>query len=463
MPRQAKSVRAGTISATGPLGAKKSKRELRREAIIAAAKELFFTQGFERTSMDEIVVRVGGSKATLYSHFPSKDELLLSLVAHMTQPAIAEALSVDPTQDFPDFLRALGRVTMRWLCSPDIIGMQRLAASEALRFPEFGRTYYEQGILPGLQQGALLFKSAMETGALRQGDPLLAANFLIEMCAGWAWRRQIWNIAPAPTSEEIGSRVDAAVETFLHGYNYDAARDQKWNRSTSGAADAKNSGARSATPVAPEKSRRDVKLEAMITTAKELFFARGYAAVSMSDVVARVGGSKSTLYRHFPSKAALLVAVVQNIEGGHTLEISNAPSEAHSKSGAIAQNTFRKWLTDFGLIAAARLTSLEFVSLQRIAAAEAAVLPEVGKAFYEAGVVPAFAQFVGQFSTAMDCGVIRRGSPELAAEHFIEMCTGWPMRLAIWGVAPPPTEAEIADQVSAAVETFLQGYARAAN
>ena len=36
--------------------------------------------GYERTSMSEIAARLGGSKATLYSYFPSKEELFFGVV-----------------------------------------------------------------------------------------------------------------------------------------------------------------------------------------------------------------------------------------------------------------------------------------------------------------------------------------------------------------------------------------------
>jgi len=51
------------------------KGEAKRKAILETAFRLFREQGFEKTSMSEITAQVGGSKATLYRHFPSKEEL----------------------------------------------------------------------------------------------------------------------------------------------------------------------------------------------------------------------------------------------------------------------------------------------------------------------------------------------------------------------------------------------------
>ncbi len=58
----------------------KVKREARREAMLAVALDLFREVGFEAASMSQIAARVGGSKATLYNYFSSKEELLLERV-----------------------------------------------------------------------------------------------------------------------------------------------------------------------------------------------------------------------------------------------------------------------------------------------------------------------------------------------------------------------------------------------
>ena len=226
MARQEKSVHAGTISLEEDL-APKSRRDLKRDTILAAAKEMFFAQGYSGVSMDDIVARVSGSKATLYSHFPSKDQLLLALVEEATVGAISEAVHPDPGQDFSAFLRNYGRIGMRWRTSANVVGLERLAASEALRFPEFGRTCYEQGVLPNRQLAADIFANAMDRGVLRRTDPLLATDQFMGMCAGWMWRRQIWGVTGAPGTAQINANVDAAVETFVHGYANRGARGKK--------------------------------------------------------------------------------------------------------------------------------------------------------------------------------------------------------------------------------------------
>ena len=57
--------------------------------------------------------------------------------------------------------------------------------------------------------------------------------------------------------------------------------------------------------VKTEQKRREI-----IEVAKQVFRAKGFAAASMAEIAADVGGSKGTLYNYFTSKEALFAAVM---------------------------------------------------------------------------------------------------------------------------------------------------------
>src|SRR5690242_17667293 len=63
-------VRAGTVG-----------RDVTRSRILTAALELMADHGFAATSTREVCEQMGFTKAALYYHFPSKDDLLAELVA----------------------------------------------------------------------------------------------------------------------------------------------------------------------------------------------------------------------------------------------------------------------------------------------------------------------------------------------------------------------------------------------
>ena len=56
-----------------------STRESTRDRIVAEALDLFAEQGIDGTSLREIAERIGVTKAALYYHFPSKDDLLAAV------------------------------------------------------------------------------------------------------------------------------------------------------------------------------------------------------------------------------------------------------------------------------------------------------------------------------------------------------------------------------------------------
>ena len=96
-----------------------------RERILTVANELFTEQGYEGTSLREISDRLGITKAALYYHFRSKDEILTTLLAPFFEllddllgrledardvEAWADALTWMVTKifDYLDFFRLMG-------------------------------------------------------------------------------------------------------------------------------------------------------------------------------------------------------------------------------------------------------------------------------------------------------------------------------------------------------------------
>ena len=76
---------------------KERQRQVRADAILDAARELLEEQGYADMSMDDLAARVGISKATLYQHFASKDELAMQVIRRGIQRGMEEMAADDPT------------------------------------------------------------------------------------------------------------------------------------------------------------------------------------------------------------------------------------------------------------------------------------------------------------------------------------------------------------------------------
>ncbi len=81
----------------------------RREEILAVAQELFFSKGYEDTSVQQIIDAVGIAKGTFYHYFDSKVDLLDALVASMTrgQFQMAQTILQEPELDAAQKLERL--------------------------------------------------------------------------------------------------------------------------------------------------------------------------------------------------------------------------------------------------------------------------------------------------------------------------------------------------------------------
>ncbi len=71
----------------------------RRSELIAAAQQLFYTKGYERTSVSDIVKAVGVAQGTFYYYFDSKQAILEALVAGLTaqRHVLFQAIVADET------------------------------------------------------------------------------------------------------------------------------------------------------------------------------------------------------------------------------------------------------------------------------------------------------------------------------------------------------------------------------
>jgi TetR/AcrR family transcriptional repressor of mexJK operon len=200
-----------------------SRSARKRRAILEAGTTLFLRHGYLGTSMDEIAALAGVSKQTVYKQFADKEslftEIVISTVEEVAKPVHDEVLKVRDSGDVEADLRRLARQLLRKVLQPRILQLRRLVIGEAARFPELGRTFYEQG--PGRTIAALatVFEGLAERGVLQAGDPLLAAahfNWLVMSIP--LNRAMLLGEDEPPAAAELNRYADAGVRAFLAAY-----------------------------------------------------------------------------------------------------------------------------------------------------------------------------------------------------------------------------------------------------
>ncbi|WP_247644396.1 TetR/AcrR family transcriptional regulator [Brucella intermedia] len=170
------------------------------------------------TSIDAIIERTGGSKRTIYSEFGSKEGLFLALVADNADRAIS-ALSLDYTtqSDLPDMLTTFGNHLLDVYMSPSVLGIYRIIITEAGRFPDLARVFYEKG--PGRTTAHLakVLQAAADRKEIQIGDPLLVAGHFVGMIRDNLHLQVVLGLRPPPTEGEAQATVASAVALFLNG------------------------------------------------------------------------------------------------------------------------------------------------------------------------------------------------------------------------------------------------------
>ena len=190
----------------------------RRENILAVAAEAFALEGYGITSMSSIAARLGGSKATLYKYFASKEELFQAVMQRKSEAVIGPLEELADTSNDPEaLLRAFGTVFLSRLCQPDALVIHRTVHGEGARFPEVARTFFAYG--PDVAYGILtpaLERFHLE-GLIDCPEPRLAAEQFFAMVRGDLHMRVSSGLVPPPSEAEIARQVNHAVGIFVRG------------------------------------------------------------------------------------------------------------------------------------------------------------------------------------------------------------------------------------------------------
>jgi len=202
-------------------------------------------------------------------------------------------------------------------------------------------------------------------------------------------------------------------------------------------------------PTREEAVRRDARLLDVATT---LFMERGFDGTSIDAVAEAAGVSKPTVYARYRDKRDLFAAVLRGRIRDWLAPISAA---AEAQATEAKPKSIETTLHELSRHVLAHALMPECATLQRILAAQAVQFPELAKLAHEEGwlrAVRGVAILLRQFAAR---GQIKVDDPELAAELFLDLLLGQPLRTALYGTAIDPKMLE--RQRQAAVEFFLKG------
>lgn len=197
------------------------KSDERRQAIMEVACALFREIGFERTSMAAISARVGGSKATLYSYFKSKEELFTAVMmeAMGEQGERMIELLAEPDHDLRTTLLTFSNAYLDLVLSDDAVAMLRTGMMDS-NHDKLGRLLYASGPEYGWNRVALQLRQWSDEGRLRIADAKLAALQLKGLLEAGLLEPKLYGAAYSVDREKS---IHLAVDMFLQFYQSDHA------------------------------------------------------------------------------------------------------------------------------------------------------------------------------------------------------------------------------------------------
>lgn len=189
---------------------------------------------------------------------------------------------------------------------------------------------------------------------------------------------------------------------------------------------------------------------AMIEAAYSLFIEKGYASVSVDDIIRASKGSKSSLYKFFGNKEGILKAVIESL-ANEMLEQINIEFPAGGSP--------RETLTRVGMILVDLALSDNAINQHRHAVSVAKPFPDLAKLWYESGPSRSFSGIAEFLKKESDAGRLRIDNPSRAALLFAGMIIFHEnMRLLV--CLPRSKRSELKETVAEAVNIFLAAYGK---
>jgi AcrR family transcriptional regulator len=200
------------------------RRERRKEArpreLLDAALDLFVEKGFAATRAEEVAVRAGVSKGTLFLYFPSKQELFKAVI----RENIGQLFPVwqqeyeQFTGSSADMLRYAMRSWWARVGQTRASGIVKLVMSEAQNFPDIADYYQREVIQPGNALIRNILARGVASGEFRPLDLDQAVYTVVApMIFLMMWKNSLGACAAIAAIGDPERFLDLQIDVLLHG------------------------------------------------------------------------------------------------------------------------------------------------------------------------------------------------------------------------------------------------------
>ena len=271
----------------------------RRQLIVDAAGDLFYRHGYAAVSMSDIAEAVAIGPSALYRHFSGKNDLLATVI----EGALGQ---LDRTLQDAGAEDDLAAVLTNVALNDRSIGV---LWNREIRQLSSARRQETRALILRIHERIADLLQSRRPGLTRIEAVLLA------WCA-----------------------TGVANSVSFHDVTLPEYKFSALIRLLVGIALSSPAQSLSVQPMVPEqRTTAPTRREAILIAATTLFAHRGFAAVSIDDIVAAAGIPEPSIYSHFPSKSDIFTALTSRGNGWLAIEFSRAVADAAVPGQALAR------------------------------------------------------------------------------------------------------------------------------
>lgn len=191
--------------------------ELRLRRIRDVAERMFIEHGYQHTSLDAILARSGGSKATLLKYFGNKAGLLTAVLSQVAEHLVTDAVKAARSGEPHEALAAFGTAVLQFYLRPDSLAIYRSVIAEGYRHVKLARGFYFGAHDKFVSALAARLEDWHSAGLISSTDPRADANRFLNLLRSNLMEPGLLGLAKSFSSAEIEREVAASVRVFLHG------------------------------------------------------------------------------------------------------------------------------------------------------------------------------------------------------------------------------------------------------
>ncbi len=307
----------------------------RKQQILEQAVRLFIERGFHSVKLEDIAEAAGVTARALYRHYDNKQALL------------AEAIRTGQDQ---------------------YQSARRLTAGEAEPTPRPLHVELPDLLAAAVESRSLMVLWQREARYLNDDDRAEVRRRINAIVAGMRDNVLLEVPGLSPQHSELRAWAVSSTLTGLGGHNLTLPADELQKcLSRAAMAAARTPPACELQPLDSVRNDGDVlfsRYETLLATGARLFRAQGYPAVSTSEIGKGAGIAGPGLYRSFPSKQAILDALIRRLDEWRSLETIRAlhtNSEAAQRLRGLVEGHVRISLDAPDLVAVC-VTELSYAS-----------------------------------------------------------------------------------------------------